>query len=91
MATDRLKLTDVARKFAPSSGLKVSLATVRRWTKKGVISPLTGKRVVLETERIGGRFYTRVEWLEEFFTLCSGKRRCDARRVSNHQHGRQHW
>lgn len=79
MQVDRLPLTEVAARVAPSAGKKVSLGTVRRWTKKGILSPL-GTRVLLQTERIGGRYYTRVEWLEEFIALCSGQRRCDLTR-----------
>lgn len=42
-----------------------SLTTVWRWTREG-IGIRGGRRVRLQTERVGGRIYTTRDWLHEF-------------------------
>lgn len=72
MTSDFIPLTTVANRLtAGGDGIKVSIAAVRRWTKRGVLAA-NGRRIFLRTTRVGGRVYTRPDWLDEFLSLCAG-------------------
>ena len=51
-----------AAKLAPG---QPSSNCVWRWCRRGVLSR-TGERVYLQHVRVGGKMYTRAEWLEDF-------------------------
>lgn len=51
-----------ACKIAPG---RPSTNCVWRWCRRGVLSR-TGERVYLQHVRVGGKLYTRAEWLEDF-------------------------
>ncbi len=75
-------LTDVPRILGRMLGRQIALGTVRRWAAKGV-KGLNGKQVKLQTTRFGGRYYTSLQWLEEFGALTNGARKSDVSRARN--------
>lgn len=48
-----------------NDGRRISLHTLRGWIQRGVIAP-NGARVKLKAHRIGGRWYSHVEYVREF-------------------------
>lgn len=70
MTTERLRMAEAAQLASPKTGAKVNEATVRRWASRGVVNPC-GRRIFLQTERVGRRLYTTPMWLEEFIACCS--------------------
>ena len=46
------------------TGLRPHITTLLRWANKGV--DVSGRKVRLETRKIAGRRYTRVEWARDF-------------------------
>ena len=60
-ATDYITLGEAA-KLAPG---RPSANCIWRWCRKGVLSR-SGQRVRLRHVRIGGKIFTKAEWLNEF-------------------------
>ncbi len=82
-----IRLNDVADwlpRRAP--GRKVSQVTLWRWATKGVRG-VDGRRVRLETIKLGGRRYTSVEAVERFAAALDG--RAWRRRRAKHTAGRR--
>ena len=46
------------------TGLRPHITTLLRWANKGV--DVSGRKVRLETRKIAGRRYTKVEWARDF-------------------------
>lgn len=61
-APDRISLSQVAREF------ETHLSTVHRWARKGV--RVRNSRVVLESQRVGGRWYTTRPQVDRFLKTC---------------------
>lgn len=57
---DLIPLMDVPTILPKRNGKKVHIRTVRRWVTKGL------KDRKLKSVRVGGRYYVRLEWLEQF-------------------------
>src|SRR5262245_58647379 len=55
-----IPLTEACRLLPKRNGRHPSLASLRRWAASGI----RGKR--LRAARVGGRYYTTREWLEQF-------------------------
>lgn len=47
-------------------GNKVHIASIRRWIAKGVGTP----KIKLRAVRIGGQYFTKREWINEFGEAC---------------------
>lgn len=60
-ANKRISMADAAAIATERAGVQVSTKTVNRWCHYGV------RGVVLESIAIGGRRFTSVAWLDEFF------------------------
>lgn len=65
---DHLSLTDAA-KIAPG---RPSTNCIWRWCRRGVLAR-SGERVHLQHVRIGGKVFTKAQWLDDF-----GRRLADA-------------
>jgi hypothetical protein len=61
-ATDLLTCAHAAPHFPNRPSAKA----IHRWMTEGVLSRATGQRVYLKHVRIGGRFYTSEEFVQEF-------------------------
>ncbi|MFN3166113.1 MAG: DUF1580 domain-containing protein [Phycisphaeraceae bacterium] len=60
---DLIPLIDIPKLLPKRHGKSIHIRTVRRWATKG----LKGRR--LQTVRVGGRYYVRLEWLEHFIAM----------------------
>ncbi len=60
-----ISLVDAANTVASQCGRKIHWKTIRRWIIKG----LKGSK--LAAQRIGGRWYTKTSWLDEFNRQCT--------------------
>lgn len=65
-------LMPVVRGVGQMLGKAVPASTVSRWHRIGVKSP-GGEVVKLRVERVGGRFFTRPDWLSEFVRKTTGR------------------
>ncbi len=70
--------------------LQVHKETVRVWARKGILLA-SGARVVLCSERVGGRSFTSAEWIEQFQVECNPGMESviSSRRTSNAELARQ--
>lgn len=60
-----ISLVDAANAIAAQSGRKIHWRTIRRWVVDGL------KGVKLAAARIGGRWFTKLSWLDEFNRKCT--------------------
>ena len=66
ISTEQLiALKEVAKRIPGRGGRPTNFATIWRWIMKGSIAP-GGKRVRLRAARIGGKWVTSVEAVQEF-------------------------
>jgi hypothetical protein len=70
-ADDSISLADACKLLPRRRGKHPHLDTVRRWAAHGV-SSRTGQTVFLNSFRMGGRTFTRLTWVREFITECTG-------------------
>ena len=63
MLSDLIPLKEAIKTLPKTNGRPVDLHTVNRWIRKGI----GGTK--LQAKRVGGRWYTSPEWIEEIVRL----------------------
>ena len=80
-AEEFITLSDAA-KFSPG---QPNTAAVWRWARQGV-KARSGDRVYLRHVRVGGRIFTRPDWLGEFFSATA---QADAEHFARFSYGKE--